>query len=69
MDFVWKMFLLLVGIYGFYLVETLFAVVGQIISNGAVEPDDEKNNNSHGHSHHFVPEAQSSRRKKEENSE
>jgi len=63
------MFLLLVAIYGFYLVETLFAFVGQIISNGAVEPDDEKNNNSHGHSHHFVPEAQSSRRKKEENRE
>ena len=46
MGFVWKMFLLLVAIYVFYLVESLFSI---LFRGGAeVEP-------THGHSHNLVP--------------
>ena len=60
--FVWKMLVLLVAIYAFYLVESMFALVSRLFHGNSV--DDDGSDGGHGHSHHFVPEAQSSSNQK-----
>jgi len=60
--FVWKMLVLLVAIYAFYLVESMFALVSRLFHGNSV--DDDGSDGGHGHSHHFVPEAQSSTNQK-----
>lgn len=61
-DFIWKMFVVFIAIYVFYLLESFFSFLSRAFHN--VEPTDEEHH-GHGHSHHFVPKKESSCHEKE----